>query len=160
MVVVVRFLLRVLLLTAAVCGYLVGLAVAVAPRDSGPQTVDTARSAFTPYETSTKYPVFMQSALRAAGRRVIVLGASNADIELRRQVLGQAIRCATIDNLSIGNANITELAQTAQLAFRNRQVSGPTSDVYDLGIRFGMFGHSQARRNGIGRENNESDLDI
>ncbi len=60
--------------------------------------------------------MFMQPALRTKGRRVIVLGASNADIELRPSVLGPSIPCATVDNLSIGNENITELAQTAHIA--------------------------------------------
>lgn len=160
MVVVARVLLRVFLVTAAVYGCLVAIATALAPRDTKPQTIDTASAPSTMYGTPTKYLMFMQPALRLAGRRVIVLGASNADIELRPDLLSQTIRCATVDNLSIGNANITELAQTAQLAFRNRQMSGPTSDVYVLGIWFGMFGDNRFRWYGPGRENHQSDIDV
>lgn len=160
MIVVVRVLLRVILLTATLYACLVGIATALAPRSVGPRTVDTGTSGASVYATATKYLMFMQPALRTESRRVIVLGASNADIELRPQVLGQTVRCAPIDNLSIGNENITELAQTAQIALGNRQYAGPTSDVYVLGIWFGLFGDSKPRWNGPGREHNETDLDL
>ncbi|GJE40400.1 hypothetical protein [Methylobacterium persicinum] len=160
MVVVVRVLLRVLLLTAAVYACLVGIAALMAPGSSEPQTVDTASAGSTLYATSTKYLMFMQPALRMPGRRVIVLGASNADIELRPQVLGETVKCATIDNLSIGNENITELDETARIALQNRRYAHASSDVYVLGVWFGLFGDSKARWNGPTRENNESDIDL
>lgn len=160
MVVIIRVLLRVFLLTAAAYACLVGIATALAPGGAQPQTVDTGRAASTVYATSTKYLMFMQPALRAPGRRVMILGASNADIELRPDIISRTVRCATVDNLSIGNENITELNQTAHLALANRRYAGATSDVYVLGIWFGLFGDSGARWNGPGRENNESDIDI
>lgn len=160
MMVVVRVLLRVLLLTAAAYACLVGIATALAPGSSQPQTVDTGSAGSTVYATSTKYLMFMQPALRAPGRRVMILGASNADIELRPNVIGRTVRCATIDNLSIGNENITELNQTAHLALSNRRRAGEASDVYVLGIWFGLFGDSAPRWGGPGRENNESDIDL
>jgi len=160
MIVVIRVLSRVILLTAALYAGVVGIAAFLAPRGSEARAVDTRTAPSTVYATATKYLMFMQPALREKGRRVIILGASNADLELRPDVIGRTVRCATIDNLSIGNENITELYQTAQIAVKNRQFSGDTSDVYVLGLWFGLFGDSKARWNGPGRQNNESDRDI
>ncbi|TXN75921.1 hypothetical protein FV228_02260 [Methylobacterium sp. WL18] len=160
MIVIIRILSQILFVVVAIYGSLAGIAAAVAPRGSEVETVDTGVAASTIYVTATKYLMFMQSALRSKDRRVIVLGASNADIELRPNILRQTIQCAAVDNLSIGNENVTELYQTALIAYRNRQHYGEPADVYVLGVWFGLFGDSKYRWNGAGREENQTDLDV
>ncbi|WP_267361256.1 MULTISPECIES: hypothetical protein [unclassified Methylobacterium] len=90
----------------------------------------------------------------------MILGASNADIELRPPVMMDKMPCAVVDNLSIGNENITELRQTALIALKNRQLVPGHRDIYVLGIWFGLFGDSKDRWNSADRPNAETDLDL
>ena len=157
MLTILRQLCLTVLSFAALYASLIAVSFMVYPNRSE-KALDTGSAEQTIYTTPTKYLYFGRTLLEAPGRRVFVVGASNADAGLRPSQVQEEVSCATVHGLTIGNMNVAEMEQTIGLIPASRSLS--KSDTVVLGIWYGNFADSRDRWHDRNRALGESDVEV
>ncbi|WP_428826565.1 hypothetical protein ACLIKD_20985 [Azonexus sp. IMCC34842] len=144
---------------------LYGLALAIASavpamRQPGTGGLDTASAANSPFMTEPKYAFLSRSRLDNADDKVILLGASNMLAGFRPARLQGLVPAATIHNLAIGGANITEVSQMVDLVLEAQGSAARRHNVFVIGVWYGLFADDRARWYTPDRHPGDTDLDI
>ena len=143
--------------TAVIYAALIGLSFAIYPADRQ-EAFDTGIAERSIYATPTKYLYFARTRIAALDRGIYIVGASNADAGLRPEQIQTFVPCAIANGATLGNMNISEMAQTVDLVTSARpNIEG---DTFVLGIWYGDFGDSEDRWHGPSRFLGETDVEI
>jgi hypothetical protein len=116
---------------------IVSLLVLPPPDRAAP--IDTFRAENTVYTTSPRQIYYGRKGLRAEGEKVILLGSSNTQVGFDRQLLADRIDGVTFHNLGIGDANMTEIAQIADLARASIGQENLEGHIFVIGIWYATF---------------------
>ena len=159
-----RFILRQLAITATclIGLYVFALALSflIYPRDAGADRRDIWSAADTLYMTSPRFAFLSIQQFKAPGRKVIVVGASNAGFAFRSDPLEAAIPCASVYDYAIGGANISEVAETIDLILGTQDSGGHRDDLFVVGVWYGMFADSAIHWHVDFRQPGDTDLDL
>jgi hypothetical protein len=159
-----RFILRQLAITATclVGLYLFGLALSflIYPSDAGADTRDVGLAGGSLYMTEPRFAFLNIQQFKAPGRKLIVLGASNAGYAFRAKALNAAIPCASVYDYAIGGANISQVAETADLISGTQDTAGHRDDLFVVGVWYGMFADSATHWHIDFRQPGDTDLDL
>lgn len=142
---------------------LYGLALAIAVPAMplpGEANLDTAAAVRSPFMTEPKYAFLSRSRLASADDKAILLGASNVLAGFRPARLQELVPGATVHNLAIGGANLTEVRQMVDLVL---EVQGPAArrhNLFVIGAWYGLFADDRARWYTPDRHPGDTDLDI
>lgn len=142
---------------------LYGLALAIAlpamprPARGG---LDTASAAHTAFMTEPKYAFLSRGALDNSGDKAILLGASNVLAGFRPSQLQALVPAATVHNLAIGGANVTEVRQMVDLVLEAQGTAAHRHNVFVIGLWYGLFADDAARWYTPERHPGDTDLDI
>lgn len=142
--------------------YLIVLALSfvVLPAPSQDGVLDAQKAGDTLYMTTPKYVFLGRNVLAGAGRKVILVGASNTGSGLRPQIIQPEVSCAKIHNLAVGGANIQEVGQIIDLVHEVQNDADRPSNTFVIGISYGMFVDSDVRYSNADRHVGETDIDI
>jgi hypothetical protein len=132
----------------------------VAPTDGSPDIIDTSQSDKTIFSTAPKYLSFARSRLASPEPKVLIVGASNADVGLRPDQMQPNIACARVNNLSIGNENATEMRQTVDLVHFAQDKQARLNNTFVFGVWYGDFGDSIDRWTPATRKDAETDIEV
>lgn len=142
--------------------YLIVLAVsfAVMPPPAQNGALDAQAAGATLYMTSPKYVFLGRSTLSSAGRKVIMVGASNIGNGFRAAMVQPMMQCSKVSNLGVGGTNISQVKQVIDLV-HDVQV-GPIRklNTFVIGVWYGMFVDSEVRYNDVDRHRGDTDIDI
>jgi hypothetical protein len=141
-------------------GTLIVASFLIIPKDNSSEILDTSLAENTVYATSAKYLFFGRGTLVKPERRVLIVGASNADLGMRPKQLQEHIPCALVSNLSLGNENATEMQQTVDLVHFMQDPETRLQDTFVFGIWYGVFGSSEDRWPLSSRKDSETDIDL
>src|SRR5262245_10469247 len=86
----------------AVYALMLGITLIYTPPQRPVTGMDTAKASRTLFATETKYVFLNRSMLNTERKKVLILGASNAVVGLKRDQLQQLVPGAEINNLSVG----------------------------------------------------------
>lgn len=123
-------------------------------------TLDAWTAGDTLYLTSPKYAFLGRDVLDVPDRKVIMVGASNTGLGLKQNQVQALLPCAKVSNLAIGSANITEVRQMIDLVHDVQDPAAQRSDVFVIGVWFGMFVDTELLWPGAERQRGDTDLDI
>jgi hypothetical protein len=140
-------------------GLLIGVSFVLAPAGPASDILDTKLAETSIYSTQTKYLFFMRDALATPRPRVFVIGASNANVGLRPFEVQTGVPCALVNNLAVGNANVTEIGQIVDLVHAVHSPDGRSRNTFVFGIWFGLFSDSQDRWPNSLRDPPETDIE-
>ena len=150
---------RLLLAIGVLYGALLGVSLLLRPREpSAP--LDTGRAPESLFLTEPKYVFLGRSRLSTASHKLLLLGASNTMAGFKQRELAPLLPELEVHNLAVGGANITEVAQVAELV---REVQSPQArheDVFVLGLWYGVFAADEARWHTPDRHAGDTDIDI
>jgi hypothetical protein len=133
--------------------------VLIPPHLSAP-SLDTSQASHSLYMTEPKYIYLNRSPLSNAGAKVILIGASNTVMGFRQHELAPLINDATVDNLAIGGANITEIGQVVDLATQMENPSSIRGTTFVIGVWYGMFATNREWWYSPDRHGGDTDIDI
>lgn len=142
---------------------LYGLALAIAvPAMPEPRSgnLDTASAASSPFMTEPKYAFLSRRRLDNTNDKVILLGASNVLAGFRPIRLQGLVQEATVHNLAIGGANMTEVHQMVDLVLEVQSPVARRHNVFVIGLWYGLFADDRARWYTPDRHPGDTDLDI
>jgi hypothetical protein len=157
---VVAQLARLALALVALYGALLGLCAFAAPPPVDHAPIDTSRALQSRYLTEPKYVFFARSRLDTERPKLLLLGASNTMAGFKQREVAPLLPEYEEHNISVGGANVTELAQIAELV---REVQSPEArrrDTYVIGLWYGVFASDQARWHTPDRHPGDTDIDI
>jgi hypothetical protein len=140
-------------------GLLVGVSFLVVPAEPASDILDTRIAEASIYSTQTKYLSFTRGALVAPRPRVLVMGASNANVGLRPFQIQTGVPCASVSNLAIGNANVTEIGQIVDLVHDVQSPATRSQNTFVFGTWFGLFSDGRDRWPNSSRDPPETDLE-
>lgn len=156
--VLVQLLLLVLSLVA-LSSVLLVVSLLVLPPPDRDMPIDTFRSAETVYTTPPRQIYYGRKGLRTEGEKVILLGSSNTQVGFDRQLLADRIEGVAFHNLSIGDANITEIAQIVDLARASIGQDSLEGQIFVFGIWYGTFIENANRWSSGDADVFETDID-
>lgn len=133
--------------------------VAVRPVKPTGQGLDSAAASRTLYMTEPKYVFLARSALNTPDNKVIILGASNTQVGFGQPLVQSAVQGAVVNNLSIGGANMTEVAQVVDLVQEVQSPAARAHTIYVIGMWYGMFCDDKIRWNSPDRVAGDTDID-
>lgn len=142
---------------------LYGLALAIAvPALPWPGTgnLDTASATESPFMTEPKYAFLSRQRLDSIDDKAILLGASNVLAGFRPARLQGLVPGATVHNLAIGGANMTEVRQMVDLVLEVQSPVARRHNVFVIGAWYGLFADDRARWYTADRHPGDTDLDI
>ena len=145
---------------ACLYGLLWAVSIAIFPPAMSDASLDTSQASHTLYMTEPRYIYLNRAPLELPGAKVILVGASNTVVGFRQHDLAPLIRNARVDNLAIGGANVTEMAQVVDLALHTENASSRRQTTFVLGIWYGMFGSNQDWWFSPDRHGGDTDIDI
>ena len=128
------------------------------PTSGGPRDFQAAEQ--TLYMTVPKYVFLGRSALANADRKIILVGASNAGVGFRQRLVQSNVDCATVSNLAMGGANVSEVRQVIDLIHEVQNDRERSMNTFVIGVWFGMFIDSDVKYVEGDRHRGETDLDI
>ncbi len=123
-------------------------------------SLDVWTAGDTLYLTSPKYAFLGRDVLNVPDQKVILVGASNIRLPMNQGPAQALSSCAKLSNLAIGSANITEVRQMIDLVHDVQDPDARRSNVFVIGVWFGMFVDTERLWPGAGREHGDTDLDI
>ncbi|TMM51039.1 hypothetical protein [Sulfitobacter sabulilitoris] len=123
----------------ALSAVLLGLSLLVLPPPDRITPIDTFRAGATVYSTPPRLIYYGRKSLRNEGPKVILLGSSNTQVGFDRQALADRMEGMAVHNLGIGDANITEIAQIADLALSSIGSDRIKDQVFVIGIWYATF---------------------
>jgi hypothetical protein len=126
-------------------GLLIAASFLIAPREHASDTLDTKLAEDTIYSTQTKYLFFTRGALMKPQPKVLIVGASNANVGLRAHQVQASVPCGLVNNLAVGNANATEAQQIVDLVHTVQSPEARLQNTFVFGIWYGLFGDSADR---------------
>jgi hypothetical protein len=126
-------------------GLLIAASFLIAPRELASDIVDTRLAEATIYSTQTKYLFFTRGALMKPQPRVLIVGASNANVGLRPYQVQTSVPCALVNNVAVGNANATEVQQTVDLVHAVQSPEARLQNTFVFGIWYGVFSDNKDR---------------
>jgi hypothetical protein len=141
-------------------GLCLGISLLVVPPPKQTGVLDTAEAEDSLFMTPTKYVVLNRTALANPEKRVLLLGASNTAVGFPQQQMQGQVPCAAVNNLSIGDANISEVTQMIDLVHEMQDGATRQSDVFVIGIWYGMFVDNTARWHDTQRIPGDTDIDV
>jgi hypothetical protein len=150
---------RTLVSVVLLYGLLVAASFLIVPRQHTSDVLDTKLAEETIYSTQTKYLFFSRAALMKPQPRVLVIGASNANVGLRAHQLQTNVPCALVNNLAVGNANATEAQQTVDLVHAVQSPEARLQNTFVFGIWYGIFSDSKDRWPASSRATPETDIE-
>ncbi|MGS4982643.1 MULTISPECIES: hypothetical protein [Pseudosulfitobacter] len=136
---------------------LVSLVVFPPPGDTSP--IDTFRASETVYATSPRLIYYGRKSLRVPGERVILLGSSNVQVGFDRDAIAERLPQRAVHNLGIGDANVTEIGQIADLALASIGKDDLTGQTFVIGIWYATFIDNQSRWTGAKADSFTTDID-
>lgn len=113
--------------------------------------IDTTHAWNTPFSTSQKLVFYGREALVGPKKRVIILGASNAQLGFSASHLSEQIPGHAVHNLSVVSANATVIREMTDLVEARIGPEEMAGDVYVIAVWYGNF-VSDAYRWGAGPE--------
>jgi len=125
--------------TAGLYGILLGISYLVVPPLPHRGWMDAWDTEGSLLSTAPKYVYLGRGELDVTEPKVLLIGASNTGVGLRRKDVQVLLPCAKVSNLALGGANISELRQIADLVRQAQSPRARQSNVFVLGIWFGMF---------------------
>jgi hypothetical protein len=140
-------------------GLLIAASFLMAPREHASETLDTKLAEDTIYSTQTKYLFFSRGALMKPQPRILIVGASNANVGLRAHQVQTSVPCALVNNLAVGNANATEAQQTVDLVHAVQSPEARLENTFVFGIWYGLFSDSKDRWPTSSREGLATDIE-
>jgi hypothetical protein len=140
-------------------GLLIAASFSIAPREHAADILDTRIAEATIYSTQTKYLFFSRGALMKPQPRVLIVGASNANVGLRPHQVQTNVPCALVNNLAVGNANVTEAQQTVELVHVVQSPEARLQNTFVFGIWYGVFSDSKDRWPTSSREGPVTDIE-
>ncbi|MBI2277806.1 MAG: hypothetical protein HYU74_10680 [Dechloromonas sp.] len=141
--------------------YSLALAIAVPAMPApGGANLDTAAAARSPFMTEPKYAFLSRSRLDSADDKAILLGASNVLAGFRPARLQELVPGATVHNLAIGGANMTEVRQMVDLVLEVQNPTAQRHNLFVIGAWYGLFADDRARWYTPDRHPGDTDLDI
>jgi len=140
-------------------GLLVGVSFLVVPAEPASDILDTRIAEASIYSTQTKYLSFTRGALVAPRPRVLVMGASNANVGLRPFEIQTDVPCASVSNLAVGNANVTEIRQIVDLVHEVQSPDARSQNTFVFGTWFGLFSDGRDRWPNSSRDPPETDME-
>lgn len=159
-----KHILRQAALTALSFGLLyalmLGITFIVMPDPPRNGTLDAWAAGETLYLTSPKYAFLGRDVLNVADCKVIMVGASNTGLGLKQGQVQALLPCAKVSNLAIGSANITEVRQMIDLVHDVQDPAARRSNLFVIGVWFGMFVDTELLWPGAERQRGDTDLDI
>ena len=141
-------------------GLLIAASFALAPTQQVSEIIDTSQADKSIYSTAPKYLSFARTRLATPESKVLIVGASNADVGLRPDQIQPYVPCALVNNLSIGNENATEMRQTVDLVHFVQDQKMRLNNTLVFGIWYGDFGDSVDRWPPSMRKNGETDIEV
>jgi|HubBroStandDraft_6_1064221.scaffolds.fasta_scaffold21099_4 hypothetical protein len=140
---------------------LLGIVLALAQPSPQLRGLNTAAARDTIFMTEPKYIYLNRAALRNESRKVVVVGASNVIAGFVPSELVALIPAgATVHNLGLGGANLTEVRQVIDLVQQVQSSTGRRRETFVLGIWYGMFGEDRLRWYTPDRTPGDTDIDI
>ena len=103
------------------------------------EVIDTSRAWETPYSTSQKLVYYGRDALVGPRDRVIIIGASNAQLGISARLAGEVLPEHAVHNLSVVSANVTVMRQLADIAIERIGSDDVADDIFVLGVWYGSF---------------------
>jgi hypothetical protein len=159
-----RYILRQAALTllsfAALYVLLGGMSFVVFPDPSGDGPRDFQSADRTLYMTVPKYVFLGRSVLDSPDSKVILVGASNTGVGFKQKSIQSKLSCAQVSNLGMGGANITEIGQVIDLVHEVQSDQERRTNIFVIGIWFGMFIDSELKYAEADRNRGETDVDI
>ena len=149
-----------LIALAAIYGALLAVTLVVVPRPDEAAGLDTATAGQTLFMTEPKYIYLNRRQLRSEVPQVVLLGASNVVVGLRQPEVASLVKGATVHNLAIGGANMTEVQQVFDLVHEMQSPAGRHRTVYVVGIWYGMFFENRQHWYTPDRHPGDTDIDI
>jgi hypothetical protein len=128
------------------------------PSSGGPRDFQSADR--TLYMTVPKYVFLGRSVLDSPDNKVILVGASNTGVGFRQGLIQSKLGCAKVSNLGMGGANITEIGQVIDLVHEVQSDQDRRSNIFVIGVWFGMFVDSDLKYADADRNRGETDVDI
>jgi hypothetical protein len=111
--------------------------------------------------TEPKYIYLHRTPLRNDSQKVIILGASNADLGFKLTELRPLLPATVVVNkLAIGGANMTEIRQVIDLVQQVQSPQARRREIFVLGIWYGDFGRDRLRWYTPDRSPGDTDIDI
>lgn len=141
-------------------GLLIASSYLIAPREPASEILDTSLAENTIYATSPKYLFFGRERLVTPEPRVLIIGASNADLGMRPEQVQPSVPCALVNNLAIGNSNATEMQQAVDLVHFVQSPEARQKDTFVFGAWYGAFGDNEDRWPPLSRRNSETDIEL
>jgi hypothetical protein len=140
---------------------LLGVTLALAPRSHQLGGLNTAVAGDTIFMTEPKYIYLNRTPLRDESDKVVVVGASNVIAGFVPSELGTLVPAgATVHNLGLGGANMTEIRQVIDLVQQVQTSAARRRETFVLGIWYGMFGEDRLRWYTPDRTPGDTDIDI
>jgi hypothetical protein len=130
------------------------------PRDAASRPIDTARAPETLYLTEPKLAFLARERLAGALPKLVVLGASNAMAGFKQRELQPLLPELEVHNLSLGGANLTEIAQLYELVREVQSEGARRKTSYVIGLWYGVFASDRARWFTPDRVAGDTDIDI
>ena len=138
----------------------IGVAFIVMPDPPNVGWLDLGTSSTTPYLTAPKHFFLARDVLDVPDPKVLLLGASNTLVGLRQGPVQALVPCAKVSNLAIGSANISELRQLIGLLHEVQDDAARRSNIFVIGVSYGMFVDSELRWPNADRHRGDTDLDV
>lgn len=151
---------RLALALVTLYGVLLAACALVAPPAADRASIDTARARESSYLTEPKYVFFARKRLDTERSKLLLLGASNTMAGLKQREVAPLLPEYEVHNISVGGANMTELAQIADLVREVQSPNARRSDTYVIGLWYGVFASDEARWHTPDRHPGDTDIDI
>jgi hypothetical protein len=135
-------------------------AVLVDPGDEVAQGLYSARAPKTFYMTEPKYVFMSRAPLAVAKPRVIFIGASNTVVGFNPAQIDPLLHNVEVDNLGIGGANVTEIAEVVDLIQQVQSPAARKQTTYVLGMWYGIFFGNHVKWYSPERHAGDTDIDI
>jgi hypothetical protein len=150
------------LLASVVGVYLVILAIVLVafPDEDSDGPMNSARAPSTYFVTEPKYVVLNRRSLATDRPRVIFVGASNTVVGFRQRQVAALLPGVEVDNLGVGGANVTEIAQVIDLALEAEPKAARADDTFVISIWYGEFAQDRVRWYTPDRHPGDTDINI
>jgi hypothetical protein len=138
-----------------------GVALSLDAHPSQGPGLDASAADDTIFMTEPKYIYLHRTPLRNNSQKVIILGASNADIGFKLSELRPLLPTTVfVNKLAIGGANMTEIRQVIDLVQQIQSPQARRREIFVLGIWYGDFGQDRLRWYTPDRSPGDTDIDI
>ncbi len=137
-----------------------GISMILVPPRASDLVLDTSQASHTIYMTEPKYIYLDRRPLEQSGAKVNLVGASNTVVGFRQADLATLIHGATVNNMAIGGANITEAAQVVDLATQTETPESLHRTTFVIGVWYGMFASNRDWWYSPDRHGGDTDIDI